>query len=216
MRTSDSITKISAAMVEVQRELTFATKGSFNTHLKNKYADLGSVIEACKGPLNDHGIAVIQLPTESVSGHIALITRLQHESGEYIESTAVVPLPKNDPQGYGSAMTYTRRYALAAAVGLYQDDDDGQKASKGKKTSAITPAGGVYDKLPEARKRACDAAAEAVAKHMHNGNSVAAMNQWEAEKLALSTDEQVGAWNLLDSKTRSTIKTLQKGRTNGQ
>ncbi len=211
MNTSQSIAAIAAALVKAQREITFAAADSTNPHFRSKYADLGSVIEACKGPLNDNGIAVIQLPVPSDNlGHtLAMVTRLQHESGEWIESTAVAPLQKHDPQGYGSAMTYLRRYCLAAAVGLYQEDDDGKKASKNSK-AAITPAGGIYDSLSEARKRACDAAAEAVSKQMNNGNSVAAMQQWIKEKESLSTDEQVAAWNLLDSKTRSTIKTLQR------
>lgn len=71
----------------------------------------------------------MQTPSPSDVGMLFLTTRLIHESGEWIEDMATVPLPKNDPQGYGSAMTYARRYALSAITGLYQDDDDGNAAS---------------------------------------------------------------------------------------
>lgn len=126
MKTSDSIQKIGAALVGAQEEIRFAIKDSTNPHFKSRYADLGSVIDAIKKSLNDNGIAFIQMPTESETGTLALSTRLIHNSGEWIEDTAVCPLQKNDPQGYGSALTYLRRYSLASVTGLYQDDDDGE------------------------------------------------------------------------------------------
>ena len=129
MKTSDSITKIAPALVASQEEIRFAIKDSTNPHFKSRYADLGSVIDAVKKALNDNGIAFIQTPTESQSGTLALTTRLIHNSGEWIEDTAICPLQKNDPQGYGSALTYLRRYSLASITGLYQDDDDGNAAS---------------------------------------------------------------------------------------
>lgn len=132
MNTSESIGKIAPALLKAQKAITFAVKDAKNPHFKSTYADLGSVIDACKPALNEAGIAFMQMPAPSETGTIALTTRLVHESGEWIESTATCPLPKNDPQGYGSANTYLRRYALAAAVGLYQDDDDGNAASRGK------------------------------------------------------------------------------------
>jgi len=132
MNTSESIGKIAPALLKAQKAITFAVKDAKNPHFKSTYADLGSVIDACKPALNEAGIAFMQMPAPSETGTIALTTRLVHESGEWIESTATCPLPKNDPQGYGSANTYLRRYALAAAVGLYQDDDDGNAASRGR------------------------------------------------------------------------------------
>lgn len=130
MKTSDSISKISAAILQAQRAIRFATKDAKNPHFKNTYADLPAVIDAVKPALNEAGIAFIQTASPSDAGSLALTTRLVHESGEWIEDTATVPLPKNDPQGYGSAMTYARRYSLAAITGLYQDDDDGNGAMK--------------------------------------------------------------------------------------
>lgn len=132
MKTSESVTKISAALLKAQRAITFAAKDATNPHFKNKYADLPAVIDAIKPALNEAGIMFMQTPSPSDSGSLALTTRLLHESGEWMEDTATVPLPKNDPQGYGSAMTYARRYSLAAMTGLYQDDDDGVAAMKPK------------------------------------------------------------------------------------
>ena len=126
MKTSESITKIAPSLVAAQEEIRFAIKDSTNPHFKSRYADLGSVIDAVKKSLNDNGIAFLQTPTESQNGTLALSTRLIHNSGEWIEDTATCPLQKNDPQGYGSALTYLRRYSLSSICGLYQDDDDGE------------------------------------------------------------------------------------------
>ena len=129
MNTSDSISNIAAALLKAQQEITFAAKDSKNPAFKSTYANLESVIEAIKGPLNVHGIAFVQTFSPSQPGFLALSTRLLHTSGEWIEDVMNVPLQKNDAQGYGSAATYSRRYALAAITGLYQADDDGQEAA---------------------------------------------------------------------------------------
>lgn len=129
MKHSDSIKAIAPALLAAQKAIAFAKKDATNPHFKNKYADLPAVIEAIKPALNDAGISYIQTPAPSDDGKLHLTTTLLHESGEWIADTLVMPLPKQDPQGYGSAITYARRYALAAITGLYQDDDDGNAAS---------------------------------------------------------------------------------------
>lgn len=128
MQTSESISKISPAFLAAQKAITFAAKDAVNPHLKSKYADLPSVIDAVKSALNDNGIAFIQTATESDDGRLRLTTTLVHESGEWFRDTAVIPVPKQDPQGYGAALSYLRRYSLSAFTGLYQDDDDGERA----------------------------------------------------------------------------------------
>lgn len=135
MKTSDSIIKIAPALLAAQKVITFAAKDAKNEFFKKdgkatKYADLVSVIDAVKPALNEAGIVFIQTASPSEHGYLAMTTRLLHESGEWIEDTATLPLPKADPQGYGSASTYARRYGLAAICGLYQDDDDGNAAQK--------------------------------------------------------------------------------------
>ena len=126
MKTSDSIKSIAVALLAAQKSITFASKDATNPHFKSKYADLPSVIDAVKVPLNEQGITFLQSCTPSDDGKLHLTTRLLHVSGEWIEDTAVCPLPKQDPQGYGSAITYLRRYSLASLAGLYQADDDGE------------------------------------------------------------------------------------------
>ena len=130
MRTSESVAKIAPALLAAQKAITFAAKDSLNPHFKSKYADLPCVIDAVKPALNEAGIVFIQSASPSEPGYLAMTTRLMHQSGEWIEDTATLPLPKADPQGYGSASTYARRYGLAAICGLYQDDDDGNAAQK--------------------------------------------------------------------------------------
>ena len=134
MNTSLAITKLSQAMLKVQQQLQPAIKDAKNTFVGNDYATLNSVMETCKDALISHGIWLTQLPcpapVELGTGHIALETKLIHaESGEWISSTAVIPLPKNDPQGMGSAITYARRYSLCAMLGIITEDDDGNAAS---------------------------------------------------------------------------------------
>jgi len=128
MITSESIKHIAPALLTAQRNITFAAKTAKNPHFKNNYADLPSVIDAVKDALNDAGIVFIQTPTPSEDGRLHLVTRMIHESGEWIEDIAVCAMPKQDAQGFGSAMTYLRRYSLAAFCGLYQADDDGEAA----------------------------------------------------------------------------------------
>jgi len=128
MKTSEKIDLISAALLVAQREVGNASKDAKNPHFKNSYASLGSVIDAVKGPLNKHGIVVLQSLSSTDCHGLYLTTRLLHSSGQFIEDTAFSPTPKADPQGVGSATTYLRRYALAAFLCITQEDDDGEAA----------------------------------------------------------------------------------------
>lgn len=130
MKTSAEISKLAPALLKAQQAITFAAKDATNPHFKNTYANLESVIDAVKPALNANGIVFIQSFSPSESGKLNLTTRLMHESGEWLEDELTMPLQKNDAQGYGSAATYSRRYALAAITGLYQADDDGTEAVK--------------------------------------------------------------------------------------
>ena len=129
MKTSDSIKQIAEALVSAQKEIKFAVKDSTNPHYKSKYANINSVIDAVKKPLNDNGIAILQSLSPSDDNKLHLTTRLLHSSGEWIEDTAVCPIQKQDPQGLGSAISYIRRYSLSAMCAVYADDDDGQSAA---------------------------------------------------------------------------------------
>src|SRR5690348_2447368 len=99
-----------------------AKKDMTNPHYKSRYADLASVWDACRDALTANGIAVIQMTEPSERDEIIVDTRLVHSSGEWIEGRLVLPVSKADAQGYGSALTYARRYGLSAAVGVAPED----------------------------------------------------------------------------------------------
>jgi hypothetical protein len=130
MLTSESVAKIAEAMAAVQAKMQPALKDSDNPFFKSKYADLASVSGACRELMGANGIAVIQSPGQCGENQVLLTTRLIHKSGEWLEGTLAIPLPKYDAQAYGSAITYARRYALAAMAGVVTDDDDGNAATK--------------------------------------------------------------------------------------
>lgn len=120
--------EIYKALATVQAQLTAATKSSENAHYRNKYADLAEVWNVWKAVGPSNGLALIQT-TRYEHGITLLVTTLAHESGETITSEYPLLPTKQDPQGYGSAMTYARRYCLAAMVGITQEDDDGNGGS---------------------------------------------------------------------------------------
>ena len=132
MPQSESIKELATALSKVQGELTYAKKDSANPFFKSTYADLESVWDACRSLLAKNGLSVIQMPGNYFEGRMWLVTKLCHTSGEWIEQEMSVPVQKADPQGAGSALTYMRRYALAAVVGVVQADDDGNAASSPK------------------------------------------------------------------------------------
>lgn len=130
MITSETIDKIAPAFVKAQAACNGAKKSSNNPHFKSKYADLGAVWDACEGALEANKLSVLQGLGEVIDGKMQIETMLLHDSGQWIKSLASIPLPKADPQGYGSASTYARRYTLAALMGIVQEDDDGNAASR--------------------------------------------------------------------------------------
>jgi len=132
---SENITDLAKALLNVQRTVQPATKDAENPFTKSWYASLNSVMDACRIALIENGIWLCQYPVPvEQPNSIGLVTKLTHaESGQWQSSIAVVPLPKADPQGMGSAITYARRYALTAMLGMVTEDDDGEGAKNGKK-----------------------------------------------------------------------------------
>ena len=128
--------QIAAAFVKAKREFSPALKTSTNPHFRSKYADLGACLEAVNDALLNNGIAVYQETSEDASG-VTVETVFIHESGEALRSGKLhVPAAKHDPQGFGSALTYARRYSLMAACGIAPEDDDGNAASKATQKAA--------------------------------------------------------------------------------
>jgi hypothetical protein len=130
--------QIASALVKAQKAFGPALKTATNPHFKSRYADLAACVEAVIGGLNDNGIALIQRNSLDDAG-VTVETVFVHESGEMLECGKLhVPAIKHDPQGYGSALTYARRYSLMAACGIAPEDDDGNAGSKG--THKVTDA----------------------------------------------------------------------------
>ena len=131
MQHSESIKELAAALLKAQQSFETATKGADNPFFKSKYADLPEVWRVAKGPLGANGLAIVQSPESDGNGAIEIETMLVHApSGEWIKSRMRMKPVKDDPQGVGSCITYARRYALSALIGIVADeDDDGNAAS---------------------------------------------------------------------------------------
>jgi hypothetical protein len=131
MNKSDSIASLSKALVLAQSKFPQVNFNSTNPYYNSSYADLGAVIETAKPIMAECGLAVSQL-VEGENSHVGITTMLLHESGEFISSFVTIPVEgKNIAQESGKAITYLRRYALSAILGLFSDaDNDGNDVHK--------------------------------------------------------------------------------------
>src|SRR4030095_13520534 len=165
MQTSDQIAELAAALATAQAAMRGAVKDPENPFFRSKYADLASVWEACREPLTANHLAIVQFPRATFEGKpeayewttrtwegrygvrvptvVSVLTRLMHSSGQWLEDTTSTMLPNADPQAVGSAITYLRRYALAALAGAAPEDDDAEAAHTASRAQALpkpTPA----------------------------------------------------------------------------
>jgi len=139
IETSADTTKLDAALAKAQGEIEAASKDKTNPAFKSRYADLTAVWGACRPALAKHGISVTQWPVHAEDGRLHIVTRIAH-GGEWIKAHFSLPVTKQDPQGYGSATTYAKRFCLAAALGVVADeDDDGNAASQRPAQTARQP-----------------------------------------------------------------------------
>lgn len=121
---------LATALAAAQMEMGKALKSANNPHFRSKYADLSSVTDACLPALNRNGIAVIQPTGEDENGRYVETVLIHGESGEKLSCRVPLIVAKNDMQGYGSAVTYGRRYGLMSMAGIAPEDDDGNAAAK--------------------------------------------------------------------------------------
>jgi len=200
---SDQINELATALSKAQAVMKGATKDSANPFFKSKYADIASVWEACRAALTENGLSVVQIPntissvtlngeSEVVTELFVLETTLLHSSGQWMKGVYPIKPIKDDPQGVGGAITYARRYSLAAIVGIAQEDDDGKAASKQPKIDS---------------KIMADVQA----------GSLAAIEAWD--KVALDEiwdefepDEHVVMWKRFNSQERSAMKKIKSGQ----
>lgn len=146
MNKSESIKELAGALVKAQAAMPAVKFNSTNPFLKNKYADLGAVIDTSRPILAKNGLSVSQLVFTDI-GHMGVETILMHESGEWISASAVLPLGdekgKSQAQVAGSIVTYLRRYGLSSILGMYADEDgDGnaQSSANAHKPAESQPA----------------------------------------------------------------------------
>lgn len=133
MHKSEQINELATALSKAQAMIKGAVEDSTNPHFRSKYASLQAHIDASREALSKNGLSVMQLLTDMNCENMDLITLetvLMHSSGQWVSSTFSVPVSKKDAQGFGSAITYARRYAYAAALGIAPIDDDGHAAAQ--------------------------------------------------------------------------------------
>jgi len=176
--------EIATALVKAQKAFGPALKTSTNPHFRSKYVDLSGCIEAVIDSLNNAGIALVQRTSES---------------GETLECGKLhVPAAKQDPQGYGSALTYARRYSLMAACGIAPEDDDGEAASRGPRIKAAQT-----ELVSPGRTNVVARVAQAINERMAADDVVGALGEYQG---IVDAEEKVALYGMLDSKTRSALK----------
>lgn len=184
--------QIASAFIKAKKAFSPALKEKTNPAFRSTYADLGACLEAVNDALLDNGIAVYQETHDDATG-VTVETVLLHESGESLRSGKFhVPAAKQDPQGYGSALTYARRYSLMTACGIAPEDDDANAATDAKrKQDAAPPA---VDMSPKARAGRITAGVKA-----GDASGAAIVLAKETEKVRDSI------WSFLDDKTRDEL-----------
>ena len=187
--------QVAAALVKAQKAFGPALKSSTNPHFKSKYADLAACVEAVIDALNANGIALVQRNVACDSG-VCVETVFVHESGESISSGPLhVPAAKNDPQGYGSALTYARRYSLMAACGIAPEDDDGNAATAAKK------------KAPEEDRTLIMKVRNSISEHLTNEREMGALQEWEMAK-DMGEDFAKAVWAGIITEHRDKLREL--------
>ena len=205
MLTSDTITKIMPAFLAAQSNFAPAIKGKDNPFFKSKYVPLDAVIDAVAPALRDQDICILQ-QTDIEDARTVLITKLIHSSGEWIAGRYPVHPIKADPQGEGSALTYARRYALMALVGIAPEDDDGNAATKSAQATVtkLKPTDGAWEaQSPESQAWLAEIANIAIGL-LRADDADGAHDHIQSQQL--DSDEKIALWTLLDSKQRAALK----------
>jgi hypothetical protein len=147
MNKSEQINELADALSKAQASFEGAKKDRNNPFFKSKYADLASILDAVRDAMGKNGLSFSQIPTKAEGDKIILQTLVMHKSGQWISGDYPVLVAKMDAQGLGSAITYARRYALQAMLGVAAEDDDGE-AAMGRSVKQATVTGEVVKKKP--------------------------------------------------------------------
>ena len=195
------------ALIAARKEMTAAKKGKDNPFFKSKYADLSSVIEAVKEPLEAHGLSFVQ---DIDNGSV--VTVILHESGE---SMRLAPFPvlstKQDAQGVGSGVTYARRYSLQTALGVPAEDDDGNAASQPSKRFP-SPVDSSLEGVQVDKAKVQKVASALIDMHAANQNGEDTVYSALETVDTLDSDEKLAVWAELaqHSKVRSWLKKVRE------
>lgn len=211
MNKSDSIANLAKSLAIAQGQMGGAVKGKANPFFKSVYADLSSVVDAIRDPLSANGLSFVQVTHPSERNEVIIETVLMHESGEWLSGTLAMPVSKADAQGYGSAITYAKRYGLQGLLGVPSEDDDGNAAAKAKpkaenKATPIAAATADIPVNPEDEAYLQELAGSLVQDVEIDGKISLAFDKMEDAKL--DSDQKLLLWKLLapNSRTRSALK----------
>lgn len=181
MKTSDTINELAAALAKAQGSMKNATLNKTNPHFRSKYADLAQIRDAITPALSQNNIAVTQA-TDIDNGSLIVVTRLMHQSGQWLESRFPIIADVNKPQAMGSAYTYAKRYSLAAICNIAADeDDDGNEAQEhGAKPAEVRAMTGTEG----ARKSVARADYDGLVRELRSAQTVEALKEWAALRKA--------------------------------
>lgn len=129
MQHSENIDMLAAALAKAQGKMEGASKDGLNPHFKSRYATLAAVWDACRGPLSENNLAVVQTAS-TADEKVTITTTLMHASGQWVRDVLTISSGDGRPQAIGSVISYGRRYQLAAMVGIAPEDDDAEAAEK--------------------------------------------------------------------------------------
>lgn len=185
MKTSNNINELATALVAFQSKMPTLPKDAKGGmgNFKYSYTPLDTVVESVTPILTECGLSYVQMPSSSEFSGVALTTRLMHSSGQWLEDTMTIPLPSgkmNETQQYGSALTYARRYALTAMLGIVADEDSD---------------GAIQDNAPRAsskpqKKQVDDSQrkpSEGMIRKLHAIGAAAYGDEWDEKRAALIT-----------------------------
>ena len=203
---SEQINELAAALSKAQASITGALKDSANPFFKSKYADLASCWDACRKQLTDNGLSVMQT-TDIVSDTVVVRTTLAHASGQWISGILPVKAKDDGPQAQGSGITYARRYALAAIVGLAQIDDDAE-AAQGR--TGINPRGDMGLTITPAQRDPIVAEFRAALDLDADEPLIASTVYAIHDRIRTNADLYVAVSDAMNSKERSALKAYIK------
>lgn len=203
MNKSEQLNELAAALAKAQGQIKGALKDSANPFFKSKYADLSSVVEAIREAFSSNGLSYVQRTEPTEANEVRVETVLLHSSGQWLSAGVLnIPVSKADAQGFGSALTYARRYGLSAAAGVAPEDDDGNEAARAAPT--ITPTAGAWEALSADEQTWLNDLAEETKAMLAKGDIEGAKKHLEAANLG--SDEKTAIWTRFDSKQRASMK----------